>query len=289
MTKAAVIGVVGWFVARLVRDLVSGILSAAGADKLGAKAGLAESASLSKLGGTIVYVLTLVPAAIAALNALQIEAVAEPATLMLSSILEALPQVFAAVLILGVSWLIARLVGDLVRQLAASAGVDQWPMRMGLTQEARDDESLSRFAGSLVVFFVLLFATGEAAHRLDFGQLAALVGRFTQFSGQVLLGSVIIALGFWLATLARRAVLRMSGPKSAGLANILRMAILGMVVAMGLRSMGLADDIVNLAFGLTLGAAAVAFSLSFGLGGRAAASRLADSWVSKMEDRSSGS
>jgi hypothetical protein len=44
--------------------------------------------------------------------------------------------------------------------------------------------------------------------------------------------------------------------------------------AIGLRFMGLADDIINLAFGLILGAIAVAFALAFGLGGRDAAAKI---------------
>jgi hypothetical protein len=51
---------------------------------------------------------------------------------------------------------------------------------------------------------------------------------------------------------------------------------------MGLRAMGIADDIVNLAFGLTLGAIAVAVALSFGLGGREAAGELMKNWLSKF-------
>lgn len=42
---------------------------------------------------------------------------------------------------------------------------------------------------------------------------------------------------------------------------------------MGLRARDIAEDIVNLAFGLTLGAVAIAFALSFGLGGREAVGR----------------
>ena len=49
-----------------------------------------------------------------------------------------------------------------------------------------------------------------------------------------------------------------------------------------LRAMGIADDIVNLAFGLTLGAVAVAIALSFGLGGREAAGRQMEAWLSKL-------
>jgi len=53
---------------------------------------------------------------------------------------------------------------------------------------------------------------------------------------------------------------------------------------MGLRAMGIADDIVNLAFGLTLGAVAIAFALSFGLGGREAAGRQMEHWFSKLRE-----
>ena len=46
--------------------------------------------------------------------------------------------------------------------------------------------------------------------------------------------------------------------------------------------MGIADDIVNLAFGLTLGSVAIAVALSFGLGGREAAGRQMEFWLSKL-------
>ena len=56
---------------------------------------------------------------------------------------------------------------------------------------------------------------------------------------------------------------------------------------MGLLAMGIADDMVNLAFGLTLGALAVAFVLSFGRGGRKAAGRQMEYWLFKLQWESS--
>jgi hypothetical protein len=53
---------------------------------------------------------------------------------------------------------------------------------------------------------------------------------------------------------------------------------------MGLKAMGLADNIVTMAFGFTLGSVAVAAALAFGLGGRDAAKAIADKWVSKLGD-----
>jgi Conserved TM helix len=76
--KAGLIGVVGWFVARIVRELVTNLLAAAGTERLAAKIGLNRAApgqSLSGLLGTIVYLMVLIPTAVAALDALQIPAI----------------------------------------------------------------------------------------------------------------------------------------------------------------------------------------------------------------------
>ena len=54
---------------------------------------------------------------------------------------------------------------------------------------------------------------------------------------------------------------------------------------MGLRAMGIADDIVNMAFGLILGAVAVAFAVSFGLGGREAAGKQMEYWLSNLRNK----
>jgi hypothetical protein len=97
-----------------------------------------------------------------------------------------------------------------------------------------------------------------------------------------LLGGAILVIGFWLANLVYEAIDKASGERTTGLARIARLAILGLVIAMGLGAMGIADDIVNLAFGLTLGAIAVAFALSFGLGGREAAGRQMEHWLSRL-------
>lgn len=52
--------------------------------------------------------------------------------------------------------------------------------------------------------------------------------------------------------------------------------------------MGIADDIVNMAFLLILGAVAVAIALSFGLGGREAAGRQMEHWLAKLRKDKQG-
>ncbi len=279
---AVIIGVVGWFVAKIVRDLVSNLLAASGADSLGEQAGLRGTMSLSNLVGLVTYILILVPALIAALQALNIDVITIPATQMLDTMMGAIPNIFAAAVILTVAFFVSQLISHLLSNLLGGMGFDHLPTKFGLEQVFQGSMTPSQIVGKIVVFFIMLFATVEAANRLGFGQVSELVAMFIQFGGQVILGSAIIGVGFWLSNFAAEAIQRVEGSPSGILAGIARFAILGLVLAMGLRAMGLADDIVNLAFGLTLGAIAVAVALSFGLGGREAAGKQMEYWLGRL-------
>ncbi len=277
---AGVIGFVGWIVAKILRDITASFLATTRIDSFAARAGAPGGARLSKLLSTIVFVLVFVPALIAALNALKIEAISGPAVAMLEKMMAAIPNIVAAVIILGITWYVARFIALTLSLMLSSLGVDEWPERMGLTGFT-DRYAPSILVGKVVLFFAMLFATVEAANMLGFTQVRDVVTMLIEFGGQILLGSVILAAGYWLSTLAHDAMSRAGA--SAIMANIARFAILGLVTAMGLRAMGLADDIVNLAFGLTLGAVAVAVALAFGLGGRDAAGKLAERWVDRLK------
>lgn len=94
---AVVIGVVGWFLARIVRGLISNLLAATGANRLGARFGIPQ---LAQTVGTVAYILVLIPAVIAALNVLEVRAISDPAVAMLEQVLRAIPLVAGSVLIL---------------------------------------------------------------------------------------------------------------------------------------------------------------------------------------------
>lgn len=285
---AVLIGVVGWFLAKIVRDLVSNLLTAAGTDRLGEQVGMRGTMSLSHLIGLVAYILILVPAVIAALQALQIEVITGPATEMLNHMMAAIPDIFAAAIILGIAFAIARLVSHLIGTLLGGLGFDALPAKLGLGQAFNGETTPSSMVGKVLAFFIMLFAVVEASSQLGFEQVSELVTMFIEFGGQVLLGSAIIAIGFWLANLAHSAIVRVHGTGSSGVANIARFAILGLVLAMGLRAMGLANEIVNMAFGLTLGAIAVTVALSFGLGGREAAGKQMEYWLGQMRGERKG-
>jgi len=181
---------------------------------------------------------------------------------------------------------LARFISGLISRMLDGLGANALPEKFGLATGPADGFYISNLAGKVVSVFIMLFAAVEAANQLGFAQVSDIVSTLIEFAGQVLLGGVILTAGFWIAGLAHAAVIRISGRSASALAGILRAAILGLVLAMGLRAMGIADDIVNLAFGLVLGAIAVAFALSFGLGGREAAGKQMEYWLGRLRSDS---
>ena len=106
---AGLILAVGWFVARIVRRIVTNLLASVGVDRLGDQVGASSmlgAMRLSGLVGLIVYVLILFPVLISSLNALQLAAITEPASNMLGTILDVIPSLFAAVMLRGVAYFV---------------------------------------------------------------------------------------------------------------------------------------------------------------------------------------
>jgi hypothetical protein len=286
---AGLILVVGWLVARIVQRVVSNLLAAIGADRFSDRVGLAPALGAQRLSGVtglVVYVLILIPVLISTLQALALEAITRPASNMLNSILSALPAILGALLIVGVAYAVGGVVAGLVTNLLTGLGFNAVLARLGLGGEpATAERRPAEIAGYLVLVGTLLFAAIEAVRELGFVLLADLIARFTVFAGQVVLGLIIFGIGLFLANLAANTV-RASGAAQAGLlALAARGSIIVLAGAMALRQMGLAEDIINMAFGLLLGSIAVAIALAFGLGAREIAAREVSEWVEAIKSR----
>ncbi len=285
---ASLIFLIGWFIARILQRVVSSLLAAAGLDKVGESAGLGRALGnrqLSGVVGAIVYTLVLIPVLIAALNALALDAVTVPASEMLSRLLEAIPLIFAAALLLVISYIVARLVGGLVSNLLSGIGFDTVLSKLGLgsTTPAEGRKTPSEIVGVVVVVAILLFASTEAAALLGFHSLSMLISELTYFGGEVIFGLIIFSLGLWLANIVAGTV-QSSGMRSSGLlATVARVAIIGVTGAMALRYIVPDSEIVDLAFGLLLGSVAVAAAIAFGWGGRDFAKDQIERWRGKIE------
>lgn len=307
--KAVLIGGIGWFLAQVVRRIVTNLLAATGADRLGQRFGMDRNAGgqpLSGMIGTIVYVLILIPVATAALNALEINAISEPAILMLNQILGAIPQIFTATVILVAAYMIGQFVSELITSLLTSLGFNNIFTWLGVEQHSAtatsessqetDEQATviqekpaegrtpSELVGIVALVGIMLFATVTATDVLKLTALTDIVNQIIVIAGRVLFGVIIFAIGLYFANLAFNLISSSRTRQSNLLGQAARLGIIIFVSAMALQQMGIGSDIVNLAFGLFFGAIAVSIALAFGLGGRDIAANEIRGWLSSLKD-----
>ena len=285
----------GLILARVVRHVIEAALGALNLERLLSRAGISIGEaplavdqdgktsegvaparnSIARAIGVIVSAIIIIFAAIGALQILQISAIVEPATSMLNSIALAIPRVLGALVWLAFAFVAGRWVKQLLETVLPSLGFDNFVRALGIMPASSNP---SRIVGAIAMTTILLAAAIEAARQLGGDSIAALLFQITALGGKVIFGTVIIVAGIFLARILSALVGSSTGESSYA-ETIIKYAIIALFTAIGLTFMGLADQIVMMAFGLILGSAAVACAIAFGLGGRDAAARILEEWA----------
>ena len=180
---------------------------------------------------------------------------------MLRMILEAIPRIIGAAILLGIGYLISKFVVNMLTQLLTGFGVDRSLSATGLVGETT---SASSIIARVVQIAILLFFAIAATRMLGFPELA----------GRVVFGAVIIGAGFLIANMLGRLIGGTPG-------TIVRWATIVIFTFMGLSYTGVGDIITETAFSALVIGGAVAGALAFGLGGREWAGRKLEEWDSK--------
>ncbi len=295
LLSAAVILVVGWFVATIVRRILTSVLAAVGVDRLADRTGISNvgKGNISGLLGTVGFLLILLPVISASLDALAIEAVSRPVSGLLATFFEAIPNLLYAAVIVGVAVVVGRLVAGLVTDLLARIGFDNVLQRLGLSSadasEIEESKRPSAVVGKLVLLTVLLFAGVEALDKLGLEQVSEIVHSFVELAGSWVFGLLIFGLGLWLANLVAGIIRDRGTPSSGLLAIAARVGITVLAGIAALDRMGLAEDVVKWTVIVTIASTGLAVGLSFGLGCREQAADQMSRWTKSMRDDSSDS
>jgi len=274
---AGVIAYAGWIIAKVVSQLAGAALKKVD-ERLVERTGN-ERLSIAKFGQALIFAIILLPIIVAALGVLDIPAISVPASTMIAKLLDAIPNIVGAAIVLLVVYVAARFVIFVLDGLLEGMSFDALPEKLGIGGLFTESFTATRLVNITIMFFSMLAAAVAAVEILDIDIVSRIFASVLGFGAGLLVGGLILIIGNFLGNLAYK---KLTDHGSAGLANIARIAILGLVLAMGLKAMGLADNIVSMAFGFTLGSVAVAAALAFGLGGRDAAKSIADDWARKM-------
>ncbi|RDU34850.1 hypothetical protein DRW41_21260 [Neobacillus piezotolerans] len=285
--SAALIILVGWFIAKLVRDIVTNLLQGIGLERLverfGAKR-LFEGTSLSSVIGTIAFVLILIPTVIAALERLDLKGISTPAIHMLNDVLAMIPNIIVAILMVLVGIWIGKWVNSFVSGLLDRAGFNGFLRGIGIGKGAAATVSLSKIVGTVAQVLIVLLFTVEALNLVGLDFLVTLATGVIAYLPNVLAAVIILMVGLWVGNFVKNLLASMlQGPHYGLLSSVAKYAVIAISIFMALDQLGVAASIVNAAFILTLGGLALAFGLSFGLGGREFAAKYLARFDQKLE------
>lgn len=274
---AGVIGYAGWVIAKVVSQL-AGVALGKVDEQLAERTGNRDI-RISGFGSAFIFAIILLPIIVSAMGVLNIPAISDPASAMIQKLMAAVPNIIGATIVLLVAFFAAKFVIFILTGILEGMNINALPAKLGIQGLFTESFTPMRLVGGAIMFFSMVAAATAAVNILQIDVISEVFARVLAFGGGLLIGGLVLIIGNSLGTLAYN---KLSGHGSTGMANIARIAILGLVLAMGLRAMGLADNIVTMAFGLTLGSVAVATALAFGLGGRDAAKTVADNWARKI-------
>ncbi|MFZ4555432.1 MAG: mechanosensitive ion channel, partial [Pseudanabaena sp.] len=302
--KAVMIGGIGWLIAQVVKRIITNLLATSGADRfLQQWTSNQTEYKLSQVVGNFVYILILIPTAISTLEALEVGAISRPATAMLDQVLRFLPQVFVATVILTVAYFLGQFARDIISGILTGLGFNnilQWlgftaiaattPTEYAVSEDGENkavtslpSQTPSQIVGIIVFLAIMLVAIATATDVLQVSALTRIVFGVLQISGQVLSGVIIFAIGLYLANLAFNLISSTGGRQARILAHAARISVVTLITAMALKQMGIASNIVDLAFGLLTGAIAVAIAVAFGLGGKDIATQQLREWLDSFK------
>jgi len=267
LVAAGLIGFIGYILAKVISNLIS--MGSSLLNKAAKKLKINDVSKLVNALQKIVFAVILIPFVIQALNTLEINAISEPANNILYSILNILPKLIATIVVITLFVVGGKYLTNFLTDLLKSLGVDELSNKLQLDTVIGEKQSVSKIISGVAYFFIAFFGILTGIEILELAQLNDILRSVLDLSGQILFGLVLLIIGNFIANLVGNMLSKSNNNQFV--ASIAKGAIIALFLAISLRTMGIANSIVELAFGLILGAIAVAIALSYGLGGREAA------------------
>ena len=192
-----------------------------------------------------------------------------------------IPKLIGFLVILLVGWIVASVVSKAVTFLLRKIGFDRLSERIGLSRlEQRMGLRMDAAGvlGKVVYWFIFLIFLVPAVDSLGLTAVSNILNQVIAYIPNVFVAIVVLFLGTLAATFVADLVRGATASTNMGNPNmyaaIARWAILGFVAIIALEQLQIAPALLNELFGAVVAAAALAFGLAFGLGGRETAQRL---------------
>lgn len=288
LISAIILLIVAWLIAVIVKTIIVKGLNAVGFEKWLEKKGLTESGSgksgsegLIQTFGKLAYFIIFLLFLPSVFDALNMTSVSTPIKNMMGSVLDFLPRIIVAIVILVVGLFIAKVLGTLVKNLLTNLNVSKYNryVNFGENKESIDIPSA---AGWVISTIIGLFFVVESLNTVNLEVLNTIGEAIIGYLPLVISAAIILLIGFIGGNLLSKLIKKSTG--NVFVSEIVKYLVIIVSVFMTLDQLNFAQSIVNVAFLLILGAVAVAFAIAFGIGGRGFAEKQLNSLSNRIEE-----
>jgi hypothetical protein len=203
-----------------------------------------------------------------------------------SSFIDFIPALLGAVVVLVVGWLLARGVGRLVRRGLRALGFDRAIGATGLAtylQRFGSGWTGSSVCGVMTMWFLRLVTIQAAASVLALPELSRVINGFILLVPNLFVAFLVLVAGAIAAQFAgktaRASTVTLGRASPERIERIVTAVVFVVAVFAACNQLGVAPVIINTLFIGFVAALALALGLAFGLGGRAVAGDLTQSWL----------
>jgi len=151
---AGLVAYIGYMLATIVSELVE--LSGDTIQKITPKLKLPDNINLVKILKKVVFIFIFIPLLISAFHILDMKAVSEPATSMLSAFFEAIPRILVATIIIMVFVFVGRFVAQLLKDLLQSLNIDGLVSKMNMSEYV-GTKSIASVIANIAYALIIVF------------------------------------------------------------------------------------------------------------------------------------
>ncbi len=205
----------------------------------------------------------------------------------IASITQFIPQFLSGLTILLIGLIIASLVKQVLLQVFKVARIEQLLAKYG-APETRGNGGVSwtEFLAELARWFVIIVFFIPTADIWGLSQFVVILNDFLAFLPNVLVGVLMLLVGFVVSGLVHDLLLAsvrgISAETAATIAVVGKYSVLVFSILVVLNQLGIASDLIRILFAGVVASVALATGLAFGLGGREAAKEILAKLIKKL-------
>jgi len=201
--------------------------------------------------------------------------IVEPFDRLLDRLLQFLPDIFIAILVLAAGIVLGLFLKSLSWRLFRAIRLDTISERSGVVEMMRKGgvkEPVSHILARAVGWVTIISFSILSLRMLNVPVIESILERFILYLPNIFVAVVILFLGYFLGNFFGRAALIASVNAGFQLSSLVgravKLTIFLLAVTMALEQLGIGRETITIAFAIIFGGIVFALSLAFGLGGR---------------------